>query len=513
MTTRIIFLSLLVLLFTGCKNPAQKHNDEHEHENEQEQEYAHEHGEVKILLTAYSTDMEVFAEADPFSVGNSSEVLAHFSLLKNFKPLENVSITARLLAGGKRVEQTLEPTGRKGIFRFGIKPEAEGAGELVFSIKTDSGNHEITVPGIQIFADEHDAIHAAEDEVVQKTNTITFTKEQSWKIDFATEMPVAEPFGQVIKTTAIVQSSAEDEQLVSAKTSGIVKFTNGNILPGKSVSAGQGLFVISGDEMADNNSSTRFAEAKNNYEKAKADFDRTTQLAKDRIVSEKDLLESKNKYENARAVYTNLNTNFSSKGQTVKSPMSGFVKQLFVANGQFAEAGQPLISVTKNRTMLLQADVQQKYASVLSSVNSAIIRLPNENQTYTLEELNGKILSFGRNTNSNNFLIPVSLQISNTGSFTAGSFVEVYLKALTNASALTIPNSAIMEEQGNFFVFVQVNPELFEKREIKPGATDGLRTEIKSGIVSSDRIVSKGAILVKLAQSSGALDAHSGHVH
>ncbi|MBL7970682.1 MAG: efflux RND transporter periplasmic adaptor subunit, partial [Prolixibacteraceae bacterium] len=300
---------------------------------------------------------------------------------------------------------------------------------------------------------------------------------------------------------------------VSAKTSGIVKFTNGNILPGKSVSAGQGLFIISGDEMADNNSSTRFAEAKNNYEKAKADFDRTTELAKDRIVSEKDLLDSKNKYENARAVYTNLNTNFSSKGQTVKSPMSGFVKQLFVANGQFAEAGQPLISVTQNRTLLLQADVQQKYASVLSSVNSAIIRLPNENQTYTLEELNGKILSFGRNTNSNNFLIPVSIQVSNTGSFTAGSFVEVYLKTLTNASALTIPNSAIMEEQGNFFVFVQVNPELFEKREIKPGATDGLRTEIKSGIVSSDRIVSKGAILVKLAQSSGALDAHSGHVH
>jgi hypothetical protein len=31
--------------------------------------------------------------------------------------------------------------------------------------------------------------------------------------------------------------------------------------------------------------------------------------------------------------------------------------------------------------------------------------------------------------------------------------------------------------------------------------------------VDSERIVTKGAILVKLAQSSGALDAHSGHVH
>lgn len=511
MTTRIIFLSLLVILFVGCKNQVQKHNDEHEHENEQE--HAHEHGEVKVLLTAYSTDLEIFAEADPFSVGSPSEVLAHFSLLKNFKPLENASITASLQVGVKRIEQTLEPTERQGIFSFNITPETEGTGQLTLSVKTDSGNYEITVPDIQIFADGHDAIHAAEDMEAPKINTIAFTKEQSWKIDFATELPFVEPFGQVIKTTAIVQSSPDDEQIVSAKTSGIVKFISGNILAGKSVSAGQGLFIISGDEMADNNSSIRFSEAKNNYEKAKADFDRMTELAKDRIVSEKDLLESKNKYENARAVYTNLNANFSSKGQTVKSPMSGFVKQLFVSNGQFVEAGQTLASVTKNRTLLLQADVQQKYASVLNSVNSSIIRLPNENQSYTLEELNGKVLSFGRNTNSDNFLIPISLQINNTGSFTAGSFVEVYLKTLTNISALTIPNPAIMEEQGNFFVFVQVNPELFEKREIKPGATDGLRTEIKSGIVSSDRIVSKGAILVKLAQSSGALDAHSGHVH
>jgi hypothetical protein len=54
---------------------------------------------------------------------------------------------------------------------------------------------------------------------------------------------------------------------------------------------------------------------------------------------------------------------------------------------------------------------------------------------------------------------------------------------------------------------------VFEKREVKIGTTDGMRTEIKSGISSLDRIVCKGAILVKLAQSSGTLDAHSGHVH
>ena len=70
-----------------------------------------------------------------------------------------------------------------------------------------------------------------------------------------------------------------------------------------------------------------------------------------------------------------------------------------------------------------------------------------------------------------------------------------------------------MEEQGNYFVYVQVTPELFEKREVKIGTTDGVSTEIQKGITSIERIVTKGAILIKLTQSTGTLDAHSGHVH
>jgi multidrug efflux pump subunit AcrA (membrane-fusion protein) len=127
--------------------------------------------------------------------------------------------------------------------------------------------------------------------------------------------------------------------------------------------------------------------------------------------------------------------------------------------------------------------------------------------------LNGKVLSVGKNTNQDNYLIPISLQIENKGNFIPGGFVEVYLKTLTNSNALTIPNSAILEEQGNFSVFVQITPELFEKREVKPGATDGLRTEILKGVNPGERVISVGAILVKLAQTTDSLDAHSGHVH
>ena len=494
-------IALLALLFAGCKNSPGKVTDEHDEK------------EVKLQLTAYSPEFELFAEADPFVVGKSSNILSHFSHLPDFKALEKGSVTIRLLIGTTEVTQTFDAPKRKGIFSFDLKPTVQGTGKIIFDIKAENISSQVVVSDVTVYSNEKQADEAAAKKVSSRTNTVVFTKEQSWKIDFNTELPAVEPFGQVIKTSALVESAAGDEVIVSAKMNGTVLYSGGSIPEGKSVVAGERLFSVSGSEMADNNLAVRIIEAQNNYERTQLEYDRKKSLAKDKIVSDKDLLTAKNEFENSKATYDMLRKNFSSAGQTISSPISGFVKQTFVTNGQYVIAGQPLVSVTKNKTLLLRADIQQKFAPLLQSFSTANIRTLHNNTTYTLEQLNGKLLSYGRNTNSDNYLVPVSLQIDNVGGFISGEFVELYLKTITNSSAITIPNDALVEDQGNYFVFVQVNPELFEKREVSVGSTDGIKSEIKSGIVDSERIVTKGAILVKLAQSSGALDAHSGHVH
>ena len=44
---------------------------------------------AKIRLTSYSSQFEVYAEADPFVVGKTGNVLSHFTFLSDFKALEN----------------------------------------------------------------------------------------------------------------------------------------------------------------------------------------------------------------------------------------------------------------------------------------------------------------------------------------------------------------------------------------------------------------------------------------
>lgn len=499
MKNNLIFIAILVIVMSACKNSPVIKNDEHE--------------KAKIQYLAYTDDLELFAEADPFVVGESANVLSHFSVLPDFTAVENGSMTICLTVNGKETKQTLEKPTRKGIYSFDLVPETVGKGNLVFNLQNDRGTFQISVSDVTVYSNEQEAHKVAGNMVLPKTNTIVFTKEQSWKIDFATEKVVKEPFGQVIKTTAQIQSAQGDEILISAKTNGIVLISDSNVLEGKSVNEGQTIFSISGSGMAENNSSVRFAEAQNNFEKAQADYERLKELANDKIVSEKELLNAKNQYDNTKAVFENLQNNFSASGEKVKSTLTGFIKQVLVKNGQYVEAGQPLVLVSQNKTLVLHAEVQQKYAPYLGSIYSANIRTVNDQKSYALEELNGKILSFGRSANSDNYLIPVNVQIDNKDSFISGGFVELYLKTITSLQAVTVPNSALIEEQGAFFVFVQITPELFEKREIKTGVTDGVKTEVLNGINENERVVIKGAILVKLAQSSGTLDAHSGHVH
>ncbi len=301
--------------------------------------------------------------------------------------------------------------------------------------------------------------------------------------------------------------------VISAKTNGIVQYNSSVLFEGSDVKAGQSLFSVSGSNFADNNMAVKYAEAKNNFEKAKADYERSKDLAKDKIVSEKDLHNAKNQFENAKAVYTNFSKNFNASGQTVTSPQAGFIKQIFVKNGGYVEAGQPIAVVSQNKSLMLTAEVPLKYAPILANIKTANIRSMNENRSFTLEQLNGKIVSYGKAANSDNYLIPVNVEIQNNGSFVTGSFVEMYLKTFSNNLAMVIPSTSLLEEQGSYFVWVQISPELFEKRQVVIGGTDGIKTEIKQGISSNERVVSQGAMLIKLAQATGSLDAHSDHVH
>lgn len=500
MNGKILYLGIILILLTGCH----KHShDEHNHEG-------HSH-DTPLLLIGYDSIYEAFLEADPFALGKQSSVTLYLTELPNI-PAQASSVTLSMIVGDKGIRQTQEQFVQPGVYQFILTPEVAGKARIIIDIHSEGKESRIELDTITVYDDAHTAEHIAEEEAEHHPDAISFNKVQQWRIDFATSLPQKELFGQVIRTTGQIASSLNDETLIIAKTSGVVLF-NKNIIEGQSISAGQELFTVSGAGMAENNVNVQLVEAQNNFIKAEGDYKRAQELLDDKIVSSKEFLEIKSNYETSKAVFDNLYKNFSKEGQRVASSLSGFVKQLFVSNGEYVEAGQPLVSVSKNKSLLLKADVQMKYASILHDISTANFKIMNTNKMYSLTDLNGKVISYGKAANGNNFMLSVSFEVDNKVDLVPGSFVEVFIKTKTQNSVMTIPASALTEEQGAFFVYVQLTPETFEKRQVSIGMTDGLRTEILSGIDYSDRVVSKGAVSVKLAQSAGALDPHAGHVH
>lgn len=315
-------------------------------------------------------------------------------------------------------------------------------------------------------------------------------------------------FEQVIKTSGQILAAQGDESVAVATVPGVVSF-RGQVTEGMSVGKGTALVTISSSNIADGDPVQR---ARIAYDISKKEYERMKALVKNKIVSDKDFAQAEQNFENARISYEALAKNHTAGGQAVTSPISGFVKNILVKEGDYVTIGQPLVSVTQNRRLFLRAEVSEKYYSYLRTINSANFRTPYNNKVYELRELDGRMLSFGKAAGENSFYVPVTFEFDNKGDVIPGSFVEVYLLSAPMENVISLPRTALTEEQGLFFVYLQLDEEGYKKQEVTLGADNGKSVQILSGVKAGDRIVTSGAYQVKLASASNAIPAHS-HEH
>lgn len=350
---------------------------------------------------------------------------------------------------------------------------------------------------------DHDHGHEGEssDEIV-----ISPDKAKAAGIKSAVINPGA--FNHVIKTSGQVLAAQGDETVAVATIAGVVSFGN-KITEGMSVGKGNRLLTVSANNLAEGDPVQK---ARIAFETAKKEYERMKPLAESKIVSEKDFNQAQQNYENARIGYEAVAKNHSASGQAITSPIGGFVKNILVNEGDYVEVGQPLVSITQNKRLFLRAEVSEKYYSQLRNITSANFKTPYNNEVYQLQELGGRLLSFGKSSGDNSYYVPVTFEFDNKGDVLPGSFVEIYLLASAIQNVLALPHSAITEEQGSHFIYLQLDDECYKKQEVKLGADNGSHVQVLTGVHKGQRIVTEGAYQVKLASASNALPAHT-HEH
>ncbi len=348
----------------------------------------------------------------------------------------------------------------------------------------------------------HDHSHAHGAGNAVQSDEIVLSPSEAERFGVYSQMVKPQTFNEIVKVSGQIVSAPDDQSIVSAPSAGIVTYING-IVEGKKVIKGNAVASISARGVAggDANEAARIA-----YESAKSEYERVTPLHSDGIISTKDYNVIKQSYEQSKAAYTG-----NASGSTAIATSNGIITQLLVRHGEYVATGQPIAVISGNTRLTLRADLPEKYYNFLPTISTANFRSAYSDEVTSLQELNGKLISSSNATTSQSGYIPVYFSFDNNGSAMPGAYVEVFLIGVTRLNSIVLPIEAITEQQGKYFVYVQLDDECYEKRLVTLGHSDGNNIEILSGLSRRDEVVTRGATIVKLAGAGGAIPA--GHSH
>ena len=449
-------------------------------------------------VTLFSDNIEFFVELPHLVAGQNADFAIHLTALDTYKPISQgtVSVTLENEAGESTVT-TSDPL-RPGIFQVTVSPSQAGVTDIHFSFASDEMNGEASALDVSVFSSEEEA-HENE---LDAGPEITFTKENAWNSDFMVRPIEPVPFSSIIKAGGEILAVPGEKHHVHARSSGMVHFSKRTLVAGGTVYAGEPLISVKGEGLARENISVDFEEARSRFYRSKSDFERKRLLLAEYAVSEKEFVESHSTYLIDSVYYHNLERSFGDGGLIIKSPIEGYIHELVVSEGEYVSAGQLIATISSDKRLLLRADVPQQYFNQIRNIVSTNFRTSYSREVMDIESMEGKLLAIGSSVAENNHYLPVYFEAQNKGNLLEGAFAEFYLKTFTLKDAIVVPKTAILEEQGRYFVYVQISGEGYLKREIFIGDSDGVNTRVEKGLSSGERVVTRGAMLLKTTSVS-----------
>lgn len=357
---------------------------------------------------------------------------------------------------------------------------------------------------------DHDHGHNHPHAIIEDDeDVVVFSHKQSENAGLKVRKIEYAPFTNVIKCSGDVISSPSDAVYIVAPTSGVILFGNPFPVDGSYVNKGKAIFSISSSNLQDGDVAYRTKIA---YEKAKRDYERALSLIGDKIVSEKEFADISVEYENAKAAYEAINSS-DGNGSVVTAPADGYISQIMVNNGDFVSTGQPIAMISKNKSLLLRANIEHEDFTHLPEIESANFKLPMDDKLYKLSEMNGKVLAYGKYITHGENYIPVTFEFENKYKLIPGSYANIYILTSTKENAIAIPESALCEEEGLFYVYVALDCEHFRKTEIEISEFNGDLVRVEKGLNSGDLVVIQGVHQLKAASRKSVIPEGHSHSH
>ena len=320
------------------------------------------------------------------------------------------------------------------------------------------------------------------------------------------------PILQHIKTQTIETIDFRSEfttsgtvQAISSKYAEIAtpfagRITKSFVRPGQKVSPGSPVFEISSPDFYETGKA--YFQAKQEMELARKNLNRERDLFENKVGIAKAVEEAetnfeirKKDYENALAaikVYQ-IDVNAIELGQPliVKSPIAGKIVRSNIVIGQYLkDDADPLAIVADLDKVWVIAHVKEKDIPMLYSIDGVEISMTAMPDT----KVKGVVYHIGELLDETTRSVEVIIECDNPNhSMKPFMYGTVHFYS-TIPQTIILPSTAIMQEQENDYVLIQIDKDRFVRRKVETESVGADSARIISGITKGENVIVKGGI-------------------
>ena len=474
-----------------------------------------------VAVTHWTERSELFMEYPVLVAGETGRFAIHVTDLYGFTPLTTGEAVVVLRGRNGAATEFRAGPSRPGIFGADVAPAAPG--DFDMSLRVDS-------PALR---DLHElgsvTVHAPGSPLPVETEeggeSISFLKEQQWTLEFGTEVIAERSLQPSLVVPGTVRPRAGGEAVLSAPVSGRIDTAFDVPIPGVNVSANSVLArIVPRSEGIRDAAGLRAAlvEAEQQHDLARQERERAARLVESRALPARRLSEaeaavtaSKARLDAAAQRMNRLDV-LTQSGEpvrgddwfVVRAPFGGAVVEVQFAPGVSVEEGDFLARLVDTNRVHVVGSVPESRVSALRSVSKAELILDGQ-PPFPL----GRAVAVGEVVDPATRTVQVRYDLDNRGQrLPVGRNVRLRLFTGEARALPAVPDSAVVDDGGRPVVFVQTGGESFERRAVLLGNREGGYVHVLEGVEPGERVVSRGAYLIRLAAMSTQIPAH-GHVH
>ncbi len=524
--SRFVVASFLALLSAGCgagdapHEHAADHPAGHDHHAP-----GHGHGDTDVRTqTLWNDAFELYLEHEAGEPGHSTTVLLHLTRLEDFRPwsAKDLSLT---FEGPASLVAAFVAAPAPGVFEFAVTPAAAGRyrGRLVAAARPDAPIDGIAFEVAANAADEqtHDRAGGDEDDH-EDEGLVEFLKEQQWAVPFATAFTTESTLLPSLDLAGEITTPPGGRAELAAPVTGRLEApAEGWPLPGSDVAQGQVLAWVRPAPAASENAAATglaIAEARARVETAEAALARAERLVAVEALPLRRAEEARREVAVAREALATAHRSaaaFEGSGGAplpIASPLAGRLDPVDVHPGAIVGPGHTLFRIVDPSRLWVAVDIPEREASRLAGEREATVTLPESAGAMT-GSFAASLISAAASVDAHSRTVRALYRLAATDErLRVGGLVRVAVPVGEPANGIVVPRSALVDRDGMNVVYVQTDGEHFEERVVRIGARQADRVLVETGLAAQERIVTRGAHLLRLAERATSEPAH-GHIH